>query len=322
MAMLAWHPGRNLPRPGPSSDRARSLRPRALVRTRVLLEDPYRTLGVSSDADEREIKAAYRRLARKYHPDVNSACDAEHRFVHITAAYEVLIGKRAAPSRGAVTTNQANGWEFQDWFWSFSASRRWAAQHHARPPHDAPRAPQDAAALHSQLAGLRQRAAIRHTQQSRGGRAAAEAAEGAAAPAHAAAAGAQQQQHHQPGGEQPPLHHHQQQQQRHSAHEQQQAPPPPPPVVEYDSTSMSDGVNMAAGVGYDPWSPDLAAAAGRGRFTATETHKHRVVGQLGGLKRRAAVKRRADAAQTAAARAGGGGAAPGGEDSFEDCTWV
>lgn len=67
--------------------------------------------------------------------------------------------------------------------------------------------------------------------------------------------------------------------------------------MEYDSTPMSDGVNMAAGEGYDPWSPEAAAAARRPKFTATESVKSQVVGQLGGLKRKAAVKRRVDAQQ-------------------------
>ena len=54
-------------------------------------KDYYRILGVSRDADEKEIKRAYRRLARKYHPDVNPGDkEAEERFKEINEAYEVL----------------------------------------------------------------------------------------------------------------------------------------------------------------------------------------------------------------------------------------
>jgi len=54
-------------------------------------KDYYAILGVRRDASEREIKQAYRRLARKYHPDVNPADkSAEAKFKEINEAYEVL----------------------------------------------------------------------------------------------------------------------------------------------------------------------------------------------------------------------------------------
>ncbi|MDE2853908.1 MAG: molecular chaperone DnaJ [Chloroflexota bacterium] len=52
--------------------------------------DYYEVLGVSRGADEREIKSAFRRLARQYHPDVSSEADAEAKFKEINEAYEVL----------------------------------------------------------------------------------------------------------------------------------------------------------------------------------------------------------------------------------------
>jgi molecular chaperone DnaJ len=61
----------------------------------------YDLLGVSRDASEAEIKKAYRKLAMEYHPDRNSAAEAEARFKQITEAYEVLRDpqKRAAYDR-------------------------------------------------------------------------------------------------------------------------------------------------------------------------------------------------------------------------------
>jgi molecular chaperone DnaJ len=52
--------------------------------------DPYAILGVERDADADTIKKAYRRLARQYHPDVNSDPGSQERFKEVSAAYEVL----------------------------------------------------------------------------------------------------------------------------------------------------------------------------------------------------------------------------------------
>jgi curved DNA-binding protein len=59
--------------------------------------DYYKILGVEPDADRKAVTGAYRRLARKYHPDVSSEGDAEEKFKEIAEAYAVLKdkGKRA-----------------------------------------------------------------------------------------------------------------------------------------------------------------------------------------------------------------------------------
>ena len=54
----------------------------------VFMRDPFEVLGLSQDATPREVKSAWRRLARAYHPDVNSDSDAAERFRQITEAFE------------------------------------------------------------------------------------------------------------------------------------------------------------------------------------------------------------------------------------------
>lgn len=53
--------------------------------------DPYRILGVSRDASEEDIKKAYRRLAKQYHPDVNKEPGAEEKFKQIQNAYQQIM---------------------------------------------------------------------------------------------------------------------------------------------------------------------------------------------------------------------------------------
>ena len=61
-------------------------------------KDYYKVMGVARDATDAQIKQAYRKLARKYHPDVSKEKDAEARFKEVGEAYEVLKSpeKRAA----------------------------------------------------------------------------------------------------------------------------------------------------------------------------------------------------------------------------------
>jgi len=70
-------------------------------------KDYYETLGVKRDASEAEIKSAYRKLARKYHPDVNKTKEAEEKFKDINEAYEVL-GDKAKRQR---YDSLGSGWQ-------------------------------------------------------------------------------------------------------------------------------------------------------------------------------------------------------------------
>jgi hypothetical protein len=58
------------------------------------MTDLYRVLGISRRATESEIRSAYRRLARRYHPDVCSSPDANARFSSISEAYRILSDQK------------------------------------------------------------------------------------------------------------------------------------------------------------------------------------------------------------------------------------
>ena len=82
--------------------------------------DPYDILGVSYDASEEEIKAAYRALAKKYHPDVNPGDElAARKMNEINAAYEAI--KAETPGEWGFS------WEYPEEDWGFTRrSNVWA----------------------------------------------------------------------------------------------------------------------------------------------------------------------------------------------------
>ena len=75
-------------------------------------KDYYEILGVKRDADISAIKSAYRKLARKYHPDVNKTKEAEEKFKDINEAYEVLSDKNKRQRYDSLGSNWQGG---ADW---------------------------------------------------------------------------------------------------------------------------------------------------------------------------------------------------------------
>lgn len=79
----------------------------------VKFEDYYKTLDVDRKASADEIKRAYRKLARKYHPDVNKEDDAQAKFAKINEAYEVLSDPEKRSKYDTLGENWKHGQEFR-----------------------------------------------------------------------------------------------------------------------------------------------------------------------------------------------------------------
>ena len=76
-------------------------------------QDYYQILGVNRDASAEDIKKAYRRLARKYHPDVSKEASAEERFKEVAEAYEVLRDPEKRAAYDQLGSNWRAGQEFR-----------------------------------------------------------------------------------------------------------------------------------------------------------------------------------------------------------------
>ncbi len=86
--------------------------------------DYYKILGVGRDASQEDIQKAYRRLARKYHPDVSDSSDAEQRFKEVGEAYEVLKD----PERREAYNQLGSNWQAGQ---SFRPPPKWSTQFHS-----------------------------------------------------------------------------------------------------------------------------------------------------------------------------------------------
>jgi curved DNA-binding protein len=88
-------------------------------------KDYYQTLGVTRESAQEDIKRAYRKLARKFHPDVSKEADAEARFKEVNEAYEVLKDPEKRAAYDQLGSRWKEGQEFRpppDWDVGFEYS--------------------------------------------------------------------------------------------------------------------------------------------------------------------------------------------------------
>jgi curved DNA-binding protein len=92
----------------------------------VKYRDYYEILGAKKEASQDEIQRAYRKLARKYHPDVNKAANAEEKFKELSEAYEVLKDPEKRKMYDQLGPNWKSGQDFRpppEWGTHFQGGR-------------------------------------------------------------------------------------------------------------------------------------------------------------------------------------------------------
>ena len=90
-------------------------------------KDYYKILGVERGAGDDEIKKAYRKLARKYHPDVSKEANAKEKFQEASEAYETLRDKEKRAAYDSLGSGFRQGQDFRpppDWFDRFGSGGR------------------------------------------------------------------------------------------------------------------------------------------------------------------------------------------------------
>ena len=101
--------------------------------------DPYSVLGISRDASDEEIKKAYRKLSRKYHPDANinnpNKAQAEEKFKEVQQAYEQIMKEKEYGTSGNYKSYGGFGGQSQSTYQDEEAIRRQAAANYIQSRH-------------------------------------------------------------------------------------------------------------------------------------------------------------------------------------------
>lgn len=101
--------------------------------------DPYSVLGIPRNASDEEIKKAYRKLSRKYHPDANinnpDKAQAEEKFKEVQQAYEQIMKEREYGSSGGYHAYGGFGGQSQSSYQDEEAPRRQAASNYIQNGH-------------------------------------------------------------------------------------------------------------------------------------------------------------------------------------------